>query len=601
VDTSGNVFLGGGTSSIDFPVTAGAFQKVNKASASAPNPYLTGFVTKLALGPLNNQVVLSKNILSFGDEMVGESTGELSVDVTNDSYSALPFSSILLTGSDAASFATSNTCGTSLGSGETCTIGVHFAPVAAGALAATITLTDSAANSPQIITLSGTGTAPFALSSASLSFGAEALGYSTPAQGVTLTNNTNSAFVIVSIKLTGADATSFVTSNTCGTSLAAGATCRFGVRFVPVALGAANAAVTVTDSAPNSPQSVALSGTGISAPQASLSLSSSGLSFSSTPAGESTGAQNVTVTNTGSSATVFFKSIALVGANSSSFVTSNTCGGKLGGSLAPGATCRIGVRFVPQAAGLLSASITLTDNAAGSSQTISLNGTGIGALVTLSSTSISFGSEPVGDSTNAQAITVTNSGYLPLDIGSIRLTGPGVTSFVTSNTCGASLAMGAACRIGVRFVPSANSTASAAVTLTDNAPDSPQGIALSGTGVTAPAASLSLSANSMAFAEEPVGSSTGALDVIVTNTSTTATLYFQTIALGGANASSFVTSNTCNGASGGGLGGSLAPGAQCRIGARFAPTVSGPLSATITVTGNAANSPQAITLTGTGN
>jgi hypothetical protein len=239
---------------------------------------------------------------------------------------------------------------------------------------------------------------------------------------------------------------------------------------------------------------------------------------------------------------------------------------------------------------------------------IALSGTGVNAgtaSLTLSANSISFGNEPVGYSADAQAVFVTNSSSTAvLYFKSITLTGANTSSFVTSNTCGGVmggfLSPGATCRIGVRFVPGAPVPFSAAVTLIDNASDSPQSIALSGTGIPAPAATLSLSTNSLAFGNEPVGISSPTAVVTVTNTSTAATLYFKTITLGGSNASSFVTSNNCNGSAGNGLGGSLAPGARCRIGVRFVPTTVGPLTGTITLTDDAASSAQTITLTGAG-
>jgi len=224
-------------------------------------------------------------------------------------------------------------------------------------------------------------------------------------------------------------------------------------------------------------------------------------------------------------------------------------------------------------------------------------------MVSLSATGLSFGDEPVNDSTTAQGVQVTNTGVGTLNIASIKLKGTNATSFVTSNTCGASLAVGATCQVGVRFTPIAAGPASAAVTLTDSGTDSPQSVTLSGTGIAAPTASLKITYldilfgnESVSFGNEPVGESTGSVPVAVTNTSSTAVLYFKTIALEGPDASSFVTSNTC----GGSMGAVLNPGATCRIGVRFVPTRVGAANATITLTDNTSNSPQTINLSGTG-
>src|ERR1035437_4884732 len=132
------------------------------------------------------------------------------------------------------------------------------------ALMAAITITDNAGDSPQLIALSGTGYNPttVSLSATSLSFGSEKVGTATVSQSVTLTNTGGATLLITSIGLTGADASSFVFANTCGSSLAAGANCTIHGHFAPTAAAALTAAVTITDSATGSPQSIALSGTG---------------------------------------------------------------------------------------------------------------------------------------------------------------------------------------------------------------------------------------------------------------------------------------------------------------------------------------------------
>jgi len=77
-----------------------------------------------------------------------------------------------------------------------------------------------------------------------------------------MTNTGTAALTITSIAVTGADKSSFVFANNCGASLAVGASCTIHGHFAPAAQGALTAAVTITDSAAGSPQSIALSGTG---------------------------------------------------------------------------------------------------------------------------------------------------------------------------------------------------------------------------------------------------------------------------------------------------------------------------------------------------
>ena len=103
-------------------------------------------------------VSLSATSLAFGSVAVGQTSGSQSVTLTNTGSAALSVTSISLTGTGASSFVFANSCGTSLAAGANCTIHGHFGPTAAGAVTAAITITDNASNSPQTITLSGTGT-----------------------------------------------------------------------------------------------------------------------------------------------------------------------------------------------------------------------------------------------------------------------------------------------------------------------------------------------------------------------------------------------------------------------------------------------------------
>ena len=117
------------------------------------------------------------------------------------------------------------------------------------------------------------------------------------------------------------------------------------------------------------PQSIALSGTGLSPAVASLSASS--LSFAGERVGSTSASQSVTLTNTGTGP-LTITSIAVTGADASSFGFANSCGT----SVAAGANCTIHGHFTPAAAGAMTAAIKITDNAGGSPQSIALTGTG---------------------------------------------------------------------------------------------------------------------------------------------------------------------------------------------------------------------------------
>jgi len=412
----------------------------------------------------------------WGLQDVGTPSSARTVTLTNNGKETLSISSIALTGANPTSFLQSNNCGTTLNAGASCTISVTFEPNAGNTRSASLSITDNATTSPQTVSLSGTGLSPtLTLSAASLNFGSEPIGVSSGVEAVTLRNTSTLALSISSIALTGTNMSSFVSSNTCGATVSAGASCTISFRFVPAAAGSLSAALTVTDNATGSPQSVALSGTGTGP---TLTLTPGSLSFGSETIGVSTGVQTVTLRNTGTLA-VSISSIALTGTNMSSFVSSNTCGV----TVSAGASCTISFRFVPAAAGSLSAALTVTDNATGSPQSVALSGTGTGPTLTLTPGSLSFGSEAIGVSTGVQAVTLRNTGTLAVSISSIALTGTDASSFVSSNTCGTTVSAGASCTISFRFVPAAAGSLSAALTVTDSATGSPQSVSLTGLAV----------------------------------------------------------------------------------------------------------------------
>src|SRR5207247_1743426 len=131
---------------------------------------------------------------------------------------------------------------------------------------------------PQKIALSGTAAisgSNATLSPTSLTFPAQAIGTTSAAKTVTLNNTGTTSLTISSIAITGTNAGNFAQTHTCGSSLAAGASCTMSVTFKPTTSGLRSAALSVSDSAAGSPQIASLSGTGVvSGPNATLSPTS---------------------------------------------------------------------------------------------------------------------------------------------------------------------------------------------------------------------------------------------------------------------------------------------------------------------------------------
>ena len=371
---------------------------------------------------------LSPNPLNFGNVTVNTASGVQQILLTNNNISALTISSVAISGANAAEFSESNTCPATLPANNSCAILVTFTPTAAGAATATVTLTDNATTSTSTVALTGTGVAaagtPAAtLTPAALSF--TTVAGSTPApQVATLTNSGTAALVISQVSIGGATAGAYSQTNDCGISLAAGASCAITVSFNGTGVGSYPAALQVADNAPNTPQSVTLSGTVTaavtSAPIATLTPTS--LSYSAA-SGSATAAQNATLTNSGT-AVLNISGIKLTGANTSEFaISANTCGAML----AVNASCTISVTFTPDSVASFTAAISVADDAAGSPQTSTLTGTGTAAAVadftvaaTPATQSVTAGSAatysiPIASSggTFTDAVTLSATGFPP--------------------------------------------------------------------------------------------------------------------------------------------------------------------------------------------
>lgn len=401
------------------------------------------------------------------------------------------------------------------------------------------------------------------LSPNSLTFGPQPLGSTSTPQAVTLTNTGNQALLFV-ITVDP----NFTQTNTCGPSLASGASCSINVSFSPTTSGNITGNLTVKDTASGNPHTVALAGTG-GGPAASLTPAS--LDFGTQALGTTSAPQTITLSNTGGDA------MAIAGISSSGdFAQTNNCGT----TLAAGSSCSVTVTFTPTATGSRSGSITVTDNASGSPQSVPLTGTGTAPIATLSPTSLVFGGQLVGTTSAAQTVTLSNTGTAPLTIIEIISN----SDFAQTNNCGSTLAAGSSCSISVTFTPTAAGTRSGSLFVADNASGSPQNVALTGTG-TAPIATLSPA--SLAFGGQLIGTTSAAQTATLSNTGT-ATLNITRITITG----DFAQTNNC--------GSSLAAGSSCSINVTFTPTATGTRSGSVSVADNASGSPQNVSLTGTG-
>src|SRR5437870_5104945 len=332
----------------------------------------TGIAPAVTLVPTN---------LAFGTQRVSTPSPVQTVTLTNSGTAPLSIATAVPRGANAGDFALASgtTClsGASLSAGANCVLSLTFPPTAASARTATVTIADDAADSPQSVSLAGTGIAPaVTLAPANLTFGTQRVSTPSPVQTVTLTNSGTAPLGIATAVLGGTNAGDFALASgtTCinGATLAACANCVLTLTFTPTAASARTATVTITDDAAGSPQSVSLTGTGV-AP--AVTLAPANLTFGTQRVSTPSPVQTVTLTNSGT-APLSIATAVLGGANAGDFALASGTTCINGATLAAGANCVLTLTFTPTAASARTATVTITDDAAGSPQSVSLTGTG---------------------------------------------------------------------------------------------------------------------------------------------------------------------------------------------------------------------------------
>lgn len=535
------------------------------------------------LPPMNNcasanaPVTLSASSLIFGRLQVGLTSAAQQITLTNDQTVALNISSIGTTGD----FAQTNNCGSSLAAGSNCTINVTFTPTALGTRSGSLTITDDAANNPQAATLIGTGVASaVTFSPASLTFPAQALGTTSAAQTVTLTNTAGGSLTVNSVVASG----DFGESNTCSTAIAPGQTCTISVTFAPSVTGAISGVVTVNDTASGSPHLFTVAGSGVTP----LSALPTSLGFGMVQVGcgppTCITAHKLTLTNNSAS------SLNLAWSASGNFSAVAGSTQPCGSTLAAGSQCTLSVSFLPTSYGTIKGAVAIGYNGTYSPLLVSLSGVGYPANgsnpLTFSVTTLNMGNVVTGTTSPAKVVTVTNSSSVTVNISGIAPSADfGLTTAKT--TCGGALAAGAKCTVGVTVSPTVAGSMLGSLTFSDDQVVSPQVFDISATGVW-PA---TLSPTSLTFSLQAVGTTSSSQTVTLTNNQTTP-LTINGIVASGDYLITTASTHPCP-------VGAVAAKATCNIGVAFSPTAPGTINGAVTVSYGAPASPQEVSLTGT--
>ncbi|HKW76881.1 MAG TPA: choice-of-anchor D domain-containing protein, partial [Terriglobales bacterium] len=399
-----------------------------------------------------------------------------------------------------------------------------------------------------------------------------------PATGVTLTDRLPAGVTFVSVTSSQGSCTGAATITCNLGTMATGVNAAVSIVVTPTTVGTiTNTAIVNSSVSDPNPENNTATSTVTVVNSPTLTLSANSLNFASQPVGSSSSAQIVTLTNGSAALPLNFVGIVASG----DFSQTNNCGS----SLASSASCNILVTFTPSAAGTRTGAITITDNAVGSPQGVSLTGIGINSpAITLSPVSLIFSSRLVGTSSPPLTISMSNTGNATLNISSIAITGTNGGDFTQGNNCGATLAPTASCTISVVFTPTAGGQRTAGVAITSDARGSVPVVTLSGTGLSP---GIDLSTGLLIFDNETVGTTSSPQTVTVSNAGATAVTISSIAATG-----DFAQTNTC--------GNSIAASTNCAIHVTFTPTATGTRTGSLTIMSSDTGSPHMVSLTGTG-
>ncbi len=533
----------------------------------------------------------------FGS-LATNATSTMSFRITNTGRGPLTVTSVTI--SDNTNFSVNGSNCTSAAIPATgtnyCTILVTFRPQSAATFTGrSVTVNHNALGGSTVVgNFRGVGTTPspsFSRSPSTLTFSSR-LGQ-TDGGTVTISNLAGASANLVITSLTFSRS-EFTRSGTCvigGSGLAAGGSCTVNITYTPSALGAQNATLTIGHNDTGSPANVTLNATGT---QSLISPTAASLPFSNVQQGNAR-LLTQSVTNTGTTTLNFTSPLpsspaALSGANASDFSVSGCAS-----PVFAGLSCTLNITFTPSGLGARAATLTVNSDATNGPLVVSLTGNGVVLPEpTVTSPASDFPDTVINQvSAQTRTITVNNPrmNAIVYSVAAIPDFAIAAESCPTRNVPG-----GGACTLTISFRPligagEGRRTGSYAFTFTGTggnpAPD-PGSASVAGNALL-PLQQSAPSINAAAVVGSPTTSS-----VVLTNRASTS-ITLGTLVYSGAAAGDYSLAAT-NGCTAGLV---LAPSTNCTLVTRFNPATAGTRNATLTITHNAAASPQTVQLLGT--
>ena len=515
-----------------------------------------GLATNPAANVTPQEVVqISPANINFANVLPGEKATQSAV-LRNTSNETVTVTELSLSSTQFA--ATGISTPLTIGPGQFAKFQVNYTGTTSGTTAGTMTAMTAHGGSSTRVHLKGSGAqarSKLSLSTSGLNFGTVLVNGSST-QAVTLTNSGASDISVSQVSLTGAPFS--ISGLAAPVTIAAGQSVALQAAFAPKTPGTVSGSIAIASDALNPTSTVALSGTAVAASY-TMSLSPASLNFGNVNAGSSA-TQNVVLSNTGNSSVT----VTQVAASGTGISVS---GAAVPVTLAPSQSVTLAAQFAPATSGAVSGGISVS-NADGVNAVAAVTGTGVQAGLTLMPGSVSFGSVITGN-TGSQTVQLKNSGTANLVISQATVTGTGFSA--SGLIFPVTLTPGQSGSLSVQYAPQTAGSASGAVSIVSNAPNSPTMATLSGSG-TAASHTLAFSPASANFGNVNVGSN-ATQTVQVSNTGNSSETVNQVTASGsGVSVSGFTAPIT------------LAPSQSMSLGVQYAPNASGAGTGTITVT-----------------
>lgn len=390
-----------------------------------------------------------------------------SLSVTNAASGPLTVDRIV-PGGDPAFDVAATTCARPLEPGAACTVTVGFAPLAEAALSAELAIHHSGSGDPLPVALNGSGVvSDLTIEPPSVDFGAVPVA-TRVTQDLDVTNTGSAPLTVDRVR---GDPAFTVAESTCVGPLEPGAACTLSMGFLPTVEGRHVGGVAIHHSGRGKRVDVPLSGTGV---PAGLEVKPTSVEFGAIAVG-TTATQALNISNSGA-APLTVADVTLDGSPQFALAAS-ACAGPL----QPGAACKLTVGFAPTADGRDSASLAIRHTGPGGRFDVPVTGTGVSSDLMVEPPSVDFGAVAV-TATASRDLSVANTGSAPLTVHRVALGGDPAFE-VAATTCAGPLVPGAACRVTIRYAPTADGRQSARASIHHSGAGGRLDVPVSGAGV----------------------------------------------------------------------------------------------------------------------